>query len=293
MSYLKIDELEKKFGDKKILNKLSFTIKPGEIYGFVGANGTGKSTTMRIAIGVLAPDAGHVLFNNKPITNDIRRHIGYMPEERGLYGKEKVIDQLIFLAKLHGLKGNKARERTIDLLERLSLTDRMNDKLDSLSLGNQQKVQLAASLVHSPNILILDEPFSGLDPLAVRTMSEILSENAQRGVPIIFSSHQLDLVQRICDRVGILSNGRLAAEGSVDALRNQGPLRYHIETTARHWYPNGTHIVAESNNGITLELDNPTMEQTVLHAALAAGEVHSFYKILPDLSDLFKKYVSL
>ncbi|WP_165242749.1 ABC transporter ATP-binding protein [Corynebacterium lizhenjunii] len=292
MSNLVFEGLEKSFGPQKVLDQLSFAVNAGEIFGFVGSNGAGKSTTMRIAIGVLAADSGRVLFGGRPVDDDVRRRIGYMPEERGLYGKEKIAEQLVFLAKLHGLHGPAARAQTEQLLERLGLGERMNDKLDSLSLGNQQKVQLAASLVHSPELLILDEPFSGLDPLAVEVMSEILKEKAQLGVLIIFSSHQLDLVQRMCDRVGILSGGTLAAEGPVADLRNQGPLVYRVLTTSRGWYPEGVRVLEESDTHVTVELPSPEAEQPTLHAAVNAGDVHGFYRIIPDLSDLFRKYVS-
>ena len=226
MTTIEIRDLNKRFGDVQALDGMSFTVHDGEIYGFVGSNGAGKSTTMRIALGVLAADSGEVLLDGRPLDDDTRRRIGYMPEERGLYGKEKILDQLVFLAKLHGVDGAAAKQRGTELLEALGLGERLNDKLDDLSLGNQQRVQLAASLIHDPDVLILDEPFSGLDPVAVDVMSTMLTDRARQGVPVIFSSHQLDLVQRLCDRVGIVTRGRMVAEGTVAELRDQGPIRY-------------------------------------------------------------------
>ena len=223
MTTLEVRNLRKNFGDVAALTDVSLTVKPGEIYGFVGSNGAGKSTTMRIILGVLAADAGEVLWDGNPITADNRRDIGYMPEERGLYAKEKILDQLVFLARLHGLGIQEATTNAQGLLEQLGLAERTTSQLTDLSLGNQQRVQLAASLVHNPDVLVLDEPFSGLDPIAVQVMSDMLISRAQQGTPVIFSSHQLDLVQRLCDRVGIISGGKMRAQGTVMELRTQGP----------------------------------------------------------------------
>ena len=292
ISTLAVERLHKSFGDKKILSDLSLHVNEGDIYGFVGSNGAGKSTTMRIIIGVLLPESGEVLFDGKPIDADLRKRIGYMPEERGLYGKESIIDQLVFLSQLHGISASTSRANAFELLERLGLVERAHDKLDSLSLGNQQKVQLAAALVHSPDLLILDEPFSGLDPLAVNAMGDILAEYAQRGVPVLFSSHQLDLVQRICNSIGILAGGKLVAEDTVSSLRSQGPLRYRVDILARGWYPGGVSVVSEDSTGVVLELPGEDHVQPLLCAAQAAGVVTGFYRVVPDLADLFRKYVS-
>ena len=208
MDALHIDRLSKRFGDVQALKDMSFSVHPGEIYGFVGSNGAGKSTTMRIALGVLEADSGEVRLGNTLMNDSLRRRIGYMPEERGLYAKEKIADQLKFLGQLHGMTAAAAQNNANHLLERLGLADRAEDKLETLSLGNQQRVQLAASLIHTPDLLILDEPFSGLDPVAVNVMSDMLVDRANAGVPVVFSSHQLGLVQRLCDRVGIVTKAR-------------------------------------------------------------------------------------
>ena len=246
---------------------------------------------MRIALGVLEADSGEVLLDGTPLNDATRRRIGYMPEERGLYGKEKILDQLIFLAKLHGVDGAAAKKRGEELLGELGLAERVNDKLDDLSLGNQQRVQLAASLIHDPDILILDEPFSGLDPVAVDVMSTMLTARAANGVPVVFSSHQLDLVQRLCDRVGIVTRGHMVAEGTVDELRTRGPVRYRVGTTARGWYPEGTVLIDDAPNDVVLETNSTDDDQRILRAALAAGDVHEFTRVVPDLTDLFKEVV--
>ena len=294
MPTLEIRNLRKRFGTNQALDDMSLTVHEGEMYGFVGSNGAGKSTTMRIALGVLATDSGDVLFDGRPLDDDSRRRIGYMPEERGLYGKEKILDQLVFLAKLHGLSKEKATNNATALLEELGLSERANDKLDDLSLGNQQRVQLAASLIHDPDVLILDEPFSGLDPVAVDVMSRMLTNRAKRhGVPVIFSSHQLDLVQRLCDRVGIVAHGRMVAEGGVDELRNRGPVRYRVGTSARGWYPPGTTVVEEDAETVVLEVTGSEagIDQRILRAAMDAGDVHEFTRVVPDLTDLFREAV--
>ena len=291
MTTLEIKDLHKSYGDVTALDGMTFNVGDGEIYGFVGSNGAGKSTTMRIALGVLEADSGEVLLDGTPLDDATRRRIGYMPEERGLYGKEKVLDQLVFLAQLHGVDRAAAKKRGEDLLGELGLGERVNDKLDDLSLGNQQRVQLAASLIHDPDILILDEPFSGLDPVAVDVMSTMLTDRARNGVPVVFSSHQLDLVQRLCDRVGIVTRGRMVAEGTVDELRTHGPIRYKVGTTARGWFPEGTTLIDDAPHHVTLETDSAADDQRILHAALSAGEVHEFTRVVPDLTDLFKEVV--
>ncbi len=197
------------------IDGVSFSVAPGQMFGFVGPNGAGKTTTMRIVMGVLAPDSGEVRFNGAP---PVRSRFGYMPEERGLYPKMRVRRQLAYFAALHGKP-----ERAADTwIERLGLTERAEDRVEELSLGNQQRVQLAAALVHEPELLVLDEPFSGLDPTGVDVLSGVLSDYAATGVPVIFSSHQLELVERLCQAVAIISGGRLVASGTVDELRGPG-----------------------------------------------------------------------
>ncbi|AWT26847.1 ABC transporter ATP-binding protein NatA [Corynebacterium provencense] len=304
MPTLELDHLSKTFSTGgstvRALNDLTFTVNPGEVYGFVGSNGAGKSTAMRITLGVLSPDSGEARVDGTPVNDDIRRIIGYMPEERGLYDKERIADQLEFFGRLHGLTRASARKTTAALLEQLGLADRADSRLEELSLGNQQRVQLAASLVHDPALLILDEPFSGLDPVAVSVMSEMLLAKAAEGVPVLFSSHQLDLVQRLCDRVGIITRGEMRAEGTVDELRGRGPVIFEIRTPARDWYPPGTTVTGVTggeggpgDDGSTVLLDAGGVDdQTILNAALAAGPVHGFTRRVPDLNELFKEVVA-
>lgn len=225
---LTVRGLSRAYGDALVVDEVSFEVRPGRLTGFVGANGAGKTTTMRMLMGVLAPSGGEVLWNGAPITADQRRSFGYMPEERGLYPRMSLVDQLVFLARLHGLDRAGATDRARHLLGHFGLDDRRDDLLDELSLGNQQRVQIAAALVHRPTALILDEPFSGLDPLAVDSMVELLHQEVGPDVPVLFSSHQLELVERLCDDLVILSGGRVVVAGATDDLRGHGPLRYRV-----------------------------------------------------------------
>ena len=291
---LEIDDLFRRFGDVVALDGVSFTVEPRRLTGFVGANGAGKTTTMRIVMGVLAPTSGQVRWQGRPVTREDRRRFGYMPEERGLYPKQGVLEQLVFFARLHGLPAQAATSAAKDLLDRLDLGDRAGDRLDTLSLGNQQRVQIAAALVHEPAALILDEPFSGLDPLAVDAMAELLRDQVARGVPVLFSSHQLDLVERLCDRVVILAGGRIAAQGTVDELRRSGGTRLRLVLDPgadAGWVRDWPGIDAHRIDGpeALVEVTAPGADQTLLAEAVRRGPVHEFAPVLPALADLFRE----
>ena len=226
---LEIRGVRKTYGTLVAVNDLDMAVRPGEVFGFVGSNGAGKTTTMRVVLGTLTPDRGEVLWDGSPIEFEVRRRIGYMPEERGLYPKMRIGEQLMYLAQLHGATQAAAAGAVARWLERFQLKERARDELQKLSHGNQQRVQLAAALVFEPLMLVLDEPFAGLDPEAVDSMSEVLHERAQSGIPVIFSSHQLEIVERICHRVGILQRGRLVACGTIDELRSRGPRQLWVD----------------------------------------------------------------
>lgn len=290
-----VDGLTKRYGALTALDNMSFTVAPGEIFGFVGSNGAGKSTTMRIILGVLSADSGRVLLGENPIDLDTRRRIGYMPEERGLYPKMKVGKQLSFFAQLHGLSRREADSQVERWVERLGIAERINDDVNNLSLGNQQRVQLAAALVHDPDVLVLDEPFSGLDPVAVDVMSEVLKEKAAQGVPVIFSSHQLELVQRLCDRVGIISKGTMRALGTVDDLRSVGDIRLDVVAPQAPpgWADHIPGVQSSNHNGstTTVTMTPEGDEQAVLTTALSTGPVTHFAISKPDLTELFREVV--
>lgn len=301
MSVLEIDQLNKSYGSLQALIDLSFDVRAGEIFGFVGSNGAGKTTAMRIMLGVLAADSGTVRWDGAELDLDLRRTVGYMPEERGLYPKMKVGEQLAFLAGLHGMGAAEAGEAVVHWTDRLGVGARRGDHVQKLSLGNQQRVQLAAALVHNPKVLVLDEPFSGLDPVAVDVMSGVLRERAADGVPVIFSSHQLDLVERLCDRVGIIQSGRMQALGTIDELRVTDSPTWTLEVDA-----DPTVLLAEVGAlpGVTATITGgvltvaaredapPGVEQQVLRRALDLGPVRQFSRFRPHLVDLFRDVVS-
>ena len=295
-SQLEIDAISKRYGNIVALQEMTFEVRAGELFGFVGSNGAGKTTTMRIALGVLSADAGEVRWDGKPITLETRRHIGYMPEERGLYPRMKVGEQLVYLARLHGLSASAAQKAVEAWTERLGVAERREDEVQKLSLGNQQRVQLAAALVHDPTILVLDEPFSGLDPVAVDVMSQVLIEKCQAGTPVVFSSHQLDLVERLCDRVGIVRSGRMVACGSVDELSADGDVHLLVNApNASEGWANslpGVRVLKHQDSVTTLELDKGVDDQIVLKAALATGPVHEFTRRRQTLTELFRDVVT-
>jgi ABC-2 type transport system ATP-binding protein len=246
-------------------------------------------------MGTLAADSGQVRWQDRPLTLKRRRRIGYMPEERGLYPRMRVGEQLTYLARLHGMTASAARRAADDWTERLGVAARRNDEVQKLSLGNQQRVQLAAALLHDPELLVLDEPFSGLDPVAVDVMSEVLRERCTAGVPVIFSSHQLELVERICDRVGIVRDGSMVACGSVAELRAGSPASLVIDApdAPEGWTDRlaGVTLLRRHGSRFTLELNESVDDQSVLRAALATGPVREFGRELPSLAELFRHVV--
>lgn len=294
---LELDRLTRRFGDLVALDGLSFAVEPGQLFGFVGSNGAGKTTAMRIIMGVDDPDEGEVRFDGRPIDADMRARFGYMPEERGLYPKTPALRQLTYLGRLHRLDKATAMSRASELLDRFGLGDRSHEPVETLSLGNQQRVQLAAALVHEPELLILDEPFSGLDPVGVDALSEILLERAADGVPVVFSSHQLELVERLCDAVAIIDAGRLVASGKVDELRATGGRLFRVEIDPADpvgWVERipGVSVVASDDSGQVLSLEDSVDDQHVLHAAQAVGRVRHFGAFRPTLAELYREAVA-
>ncbi|GIJ10277.1 ABC transporter ATP-binding protein [Micromonospora andamanensis] len=290
---LRLDGVDRSFGDRQVLRNVSFDVVAGRMTGFVGGNGAGKTTTMRIILGVLAADAGQVTWQGEPLSREVRRRFGYMPEERGLYPKMSVREQVTYLGQLHGLTAEAARRATDELLERVGLAERGNDLLDTLSLGNQQRAQIAAALVHDPEVLVLDEPFSGLDPLAVDTVVGVLRERAAAGAPVLFSSHQLDVVERLCDDLVIIADGSIRAAGSREQLRSAyTTARYElvVETDAG-WLRDqpGVSLVDLDGARAVFDLATDADEQQVLRAALERGPVRAFRPVTPTLAEIFRE----
>ena len=294
---LELIDLSRRFGDVVALDGVTFAVPKGELIGFVGRNGAGKTTAMRIALGVLEADGGEVRWEGRPADREIRRRFGYMPEERGLYPKMRVLEQLVYLGRLHGMAKVDARGRALELLEILEVDGRPGDRVESLSLGNQQRVQMAAALVHGPTALVLDEPFSGLDPTGVDVLASVLSKEArERDVPIVFSSHQLDLVERLCDGVVLIDRGRIVAQGTIAELRGmraRNLLRLEVERAPDGWWDvvPGVSLDRRTDGAVVLELADGADPQRVLDVARHAGDVRRFGPVEPSLSQLFREVV--
>ncbi|MFP5319950.1 MAG: ABC transporter ATP-binding protein [Acidimicrobiia bacterium] len=297
-------ELTKRYGSLVALDQLTLEVPPGRLFGLLGPNGAGKSTAMKLVFGLLRPDGGEVRWNGRAVTQPDRLGFGYLPEERGLYPKMRVRDQLVYFGRLHGLSAREAATRGEHWLERLGVAERSRDRAESLSLGNQQRVQLAAALVHDPQLLVLDEPFSGLDPVAVDALSAVLAERAAAGVTVVFSSHQLDLVEDLCDSVAIIHRGRLVLSGVVrDLKRSSGrrslnvvlePAGGAIDGVADGAWAAGVPGVTVEDTGpegTRLRLDPTVDALAVLQRAATAGRVVDFGLELPALSELFREAV--
>ncbi|MFA9445857.1 ABC transporter ATP-binding protein [Egicoccus sp. AB-alg6-2] len=289
---LELDGLRRAFGPVVALDGLSFAVQPGQLCGFLGPNGAGKTTAMRAVLGVTRLDGGEVRWQGAPITDQMRAATGYLPEERGLYAKMPIGEQLVYFARLHGRSKAEAAIRVDELLVRLGLGDRAGDATETLSLGNQQRVQFAAALVHEPDLLVLDEPFSGLDPLAVDTMSQLLREQAAHGAAVVFSSHQLDLVEGLCTTVAIVNRGRTVLHGEVRELKRRGPTRLRVVVDGGDdWLasiPAQAEIVGHDDGEVTLVLGPDVDPVGVLQHARRSGTVTAMSLEQPRLSELFR-----
>ena len=293
---LEITDLAKRYGSIVALDGASFTAAPGRLVGFLGPNGAGKTTAMRCVFGLVRPDRGETRWNGRSIDRLTRLRFGYMPEQRGLYPRMRVADQLSYFAQHHGMTARDARAASARWLDRLGLGDRAASKLEDLSHGNQQRVQLGAALVHDPELLVLDEPFSGLDPLGIATMSEILHERAAAGVGVLFSSHQLDLVEDLCEDVVIIARGRIVAAGSIDALRAASTRRHldvEVVGTDGSWLDGRRDLTVVDRRGdlVRLLVGADADLTGLLAAASAAGPVRRFSFQPPALSELFMEVV--
>ncbi|HLI74471.1 MAG TPA: ATP-binding cassette domain-containing protein [Acidimicrobiales bacterium] len=293
---LEFDGLTRHYGEVVALDHLSFTVPPGQVFGFLGPNGAGKTTAMRAVFGLVGLEAGTVRWKGAPVTATERRRFGYMPEERGLYPGMIVREQIEYLARLHGLHPADAAAATRQWLERMGVGGRAESKVEALSMGNQQRVQLAAALVHEPELLILDEPMSGLDPAGVDAIGSVLMEQAAAGRGVLFSSHQLDLVEHLCQAVAIIDHGRLVASGSVEELTTGGQPRLVVKVEgdwSGDWAAGvpGVRVSRVEGGAVRLVLDEGTDPQAVLAAAMHAGAVMQFGFERRRLSEVFREAV--
>jgi ABC-2 type transport system ATP-binding protein len=288
---LSVRGLTRRYGDKTVVDHIDFDVPTGAMTGFVGANGSGKTTTMRMIMGVLASHDGEVTLDGQPLDRAHRARFGYIPEERGLYPNSPILEQLSYLGELHGFSRRSAKAAATELLERFDLADRADAKLDSLSLGNQQRVQIAAALVHDPIALILDEPFSGLDPDAVDSMVDLLRERCS-DIPILFSSHQLDLVERLCDHLVILQTGNVVAGGPVEDLQQRGRVSYRVTCLPdAAWLRDVPGVDVLDVDGATalIRLAPDVTPDAVTSEAARRGRLTEFARIVPSLAEIFRE----
>jgi len=279
------------------LDRLSFSVPERTMVGFVGPNGAGKTTAMRIVFGLQRADAGEVRWRGAPVDAAAQARIGYMPEERGLYPKMRVHEHLVYLARITGMQEADARRAAESWIARFGLDERAQDRVEELSLGNQQRVQLAGALVHAPDLLVLDEPFSGLDPVGVDVMSSVLSDQVASGAAVVFSSHQLELVERLCHSVVIINKGRLVAAGTVEELRSrEGRRLVRVEGVPqaldRAAGVPGVAVVDKTERAVVLELGGGADPADVLDGARSGGPVTHFSLEQPTLAELFREAVA-
>jgi ABC-2 type transport system ATP-binding protein len=293
---IEFDAAKKRFGSLAALDGCTFAARPGRLTGFLGPNGAGKTTAMRAVFGLVELDSGTVQWRGGPIGAAERARFGYMPEERGLYPRMQVRDQLVYLGRLCGRTNRDVCSSVDGWLERLGLADRRRERLDALSHGNQQRVQLIAALINEPELLVLDEPFSGLDPIAIGAMGEMLREFAAAGATVLFSSHQLDLVEDLCEDVVIIDHGRIVLAGDLEDLRAAVPQRF-VEIRFRGVAPNWTGLAAgaviEAKSGyVRLRVDRELSLPAVFAAVRDVTHVTSFTYLPPTLSELFREAVA-
>jgi ABC-2 type transport system ATP-binding protein len=293
---LELIGVTKRFGEVVALDDVTLEVRPGVVVGFLGPNGAGKTTAMRAVFGLVEPDAGELLWGGRPIGLSQRLRFGYMPEERGLYPRMRLGEQLVYFGALHGLSPAAAGAAAAAWLERLGLADRAGAKVEELSHGNQQRAQLAAALLHEPELLVLDEPFAGLDPLAVQTLAQVLRAEAARGAAVLFSSHQLELVEDVCEDVAIIDQGRIVATGHIDELRQASQRRrieLRLEGAPPQWLPAvaGVDLVERRNGDVRLLARRDVDPQQVLADAARQARVVEFSYGPPSLAELFLEMV--
>ena len=294
---LEISGLTKTYGQIAAVQDVDLSVAAGRLVGFVGPNGAGKSTTMRSVMRLVKPDAGTITWNGEVVDSSVLSKTGYLPEQRGLYPKMAIAEQVAYFAQMKGLKRRDARDRAEKLLGELGLGDRLGDHLQKLSHGNQQRVQLAVALACDPELLILDEPFNGLDPVAATTLQRVLEERVRNGAAVLFSSHQLDLVERVCDEVAIIVDGRIEAIGTVDAVKAERGHRRAVIRVDDQAIPlvealEGFQIESHTARSATITLESDRDLEALLAKARRAGPVVDLRYELPPLGELFADLVA-
>ena len=295
MMPLQVEKVTKQYGDKVAVNSIDFKVGEGEIFGLLGANGAGKTTTMRMVLGLIYPDSGRILWKGKGYREELRRIMGYLPEERGLYPKVKVSEQIVYLAELRGMKRQEADKRLKEGLEKFNVSEYYNKRVEELSKGNQQKIQFIAAVIHQPEILILDEAFSGLDPVNVELLKTTVQELRKQGTSILFSSHRMEHVEELCENIIILHRSNTKLQGNLKEIKRQFPKeRVVLETEGKvsglERIP-GVREVRETATGYEIRIDHMRAAQEILNTASAQSTVYRFQVMEPTLNDIFIRTV--
>ena len=296
---LRVEHVDKSFAEVHVITDLSMEVREGSLFGFLGPNGAGKTTTMRMILDLLRPDSGRITWNGQDVSNVPRRDFGYLPEERGLYPKVEVEEQLLFLARLHGLSKSAARKYLDEWTRRFQITEYRKKKVEELSKGNQQKIQFLATILHDPLILIMDEPFSGLDPINATLLKEAFEEMHRRGKTIIFSTHQLEQVEELCQDVVIINKGQTVVQGSVREVkrqhgRNVARLKLDNDAEAR-WLEElpGVQVTKRRQDYIEMQIRANLNPNLIVEEALRRGGVISRFELTePSLTDIFIEHVN-
>ncbi|MDQ0196332.1 ABC transporter ATP-binding protein [Paenibacillus wynnii] len=295
MEALKLDGVVKQFGEKTAVNRISLSVEPGEIYGLLGANGAGKTTTMRMVLGLIYPDDGKILYSGKAFNSELQQIMGYLPEERGLYPKVKVSDQIIYLARLRGMSSSDADKSLRYWLDRFDVPDYYNKKVEELSKGNQQKMGFIAAVVHKPRLLILDEAFSGLDPVNVELLKDTVRELRDQGTSILFSTHRMEHVEELCRHITIMDRSNTVVQGDIREIKKGYPreevlLRTSSEVSGLETLP-GVTGVQRQERGYLLTISEIAAAQRILQQAVGQSEVEHFEIKEPTLNQIFIKVV--
>lgn len=289
---LELQDIRKSFGEKEVLKGISFCADGGKAFGLLGRNGAGKTTTIRILMNVFPADAGGVYFDGSP-AGDAKVKFGYLPEERGLYPKKKIIEQLVYFAELNGMSA-KAAVKSVDAwLERLGMSEYRNKRLDTLSKGNQQKIQLVTALAHDPQVVILDEPFSGLDPVNAMLLKDVVREEIKKGKIVLFSSHQMNYIEEFCDSIAILNGGQIVLQGALyDIRRNyvRDKLVVRSQDAGRIRDDFGSACTECGDGSLLIQLASPEEKQAVMQRIAGGYDVDGVEVFEPSLNDIFVEY---
>jgi ABC-2 type transport system ATP-binding protein len=289
---LELEEIRKSFDEKQVLQGISFTASGGNAFGLLGRNGAGKTTTIRILMNVFPADSGRVLIDGQPIEY-AKIGIGYLPEERGLYPKKKIIDQLVYFAQLKGMRYPDAVKSIDYWLERLDMQEYRGKRLDTLSKGNQQKIQLITALAHNPDIVILDEPFSGLDPVNAMLLKDVVKEEIAKGKIVLFSSHQMSYIEEFCDHIAILNGGRIALQGSLHEIKHnytRDKLIVRSEQAGQILATPGISAKRLENGELLIHLSAPQEKQRMMKLLAETYDIDEIRVFEPSLNDIFVEY---